>query len=262
MIFTDQINHEITLSQAPKRIISLVPSQTELLFDLGLEERVVGITKFCVKPANWFKSKTRVGGTKNVNFDKIQSLAPDLIIANKEENTQSEIEELQKQYTVWTSDVKSLDDSLNLISSLGVLCETTKKASSIISNIKSRFEKINRVSGDKTCLYLIWQKPFIAAGSKTFIHHMISMIGLINFEQVSRYPEVSENALSSDKLDYILLSSEPFPFKEKHRITIQNLYPQAKIVLVDGEMFSWFGSRLLHAPNYFNQLVNELSNST
>ena len=98
MIFTDQIGHSFELKTSPKRIISVVPSQTELLFDLALNDKVIGITKFCIHPKEWFRNKVRVGGTKNLNLAKIAALKPDLIIANKEENTQSEIEELQKHY--------------------------------------------------------------------------------------------------------------------------------------------------------------------
>src|SRR5690348_418993 len=107
------------LNFKPKRIISLVPSQTELLYDLGLNEEVVGITKFCIHPEEWFLSKTRIGGTKKIDFEKIKSLKPDLIIGNKEENEESQIKELMKDYCVWMSDIKNLDDAVSMINSVG-----------------------------------------------------------------------------------------------------------------------------------------------
>ena len=108
-IFTDQTGRKITLDKPPHRIISLVPSQTELLYDLGLHNEVIGITKFCVHPQEWFQHKTRVGGTRQINIDIIHELRPDLIIANKEENVKEQVEELAGYYPVWISDVKHLE---------------------------------------------------------------------------------------------------------------------------------------------------------
>ena len=119
MIFTDQLGRKLILEKIPQRIISLVPSQTELLFDLGLEEEVVGITKFCIHPDSWFHSKTRIGGTKQFDFEKIKSLQPDLIIGNKEENDKEQIEELMKNFTVWMSDIKTLADACKMICEIG-----------------------------------------------------------------------------------------------------------------------------------------------
>ena len=116
---TDQMQREIKIPNSPQRIISLVPSQTELLFYLGLEKEVVGITKFCVHPREQFKSKTRVGGTKKYHFDRIKKLQPDLIIGNKEENDQTQIEQLAKEYPVWMSDIISFEDALDMIERIG-----------------------------------------------------------------------------------------------------------------------------------------------
>ena len=113
------MNRTIRLGATPRRIVSLVPSQTELLYDLGLEERVVGITKFCIHPKEWYRSKVRIGGTKNVNFDKVKTLRPDLIIGNKEENFKEDIEALEEIAPVWMSDIFTLDDSLEMINQLG-----------------------------------------------------------------------------------------------------------------------------------------------
>ena len=129
-LFTDQLNRTILLKEKPSRIVSLVPSQTELLHALELREEVVGITKFCVHPTDWFRTKTRVGGTKTVNFDSVRSLRPDLIIANKEENVKEQVEALAAEFPVWVSDVNNLADALDMLQKLGQVlwCEQSATA--------------------------------------------------------------------------------------------------------------------------------------
>ena len=247
----------------PQRIISLVPSQTELLFDLGLGDRVVGITKFCVRPAAWYQSKTRIGGTKTVNIPKVLSLKPDLILANKEENVQEQVESLARDCRVWTSDIKNLEDAFDMISSIGQLTGTLKKALEIRGNIQQRFDRLSdKVAGknQKSAAYLIWRKPFMAAGGDTFIHEMMSKAGLFNvFGNQMRYPEFDAGQLAALRPDYILLSSEPYPFAEKHIAFFQEICPGARVQIVDGEMFSWYGSRLLYVPDYLGSLFTESS---
>jgi ABC-type Fe3+-hydroxamate transport system substrate-binding protein len=253
-VFTcvDQMGNSVMVSVPPKRIISLVPSQTELLADLGLVDEVVGITKFCVHPQTW-KQKPHVGGTKLFNYGHIDQLAPDLIIGNKEENYREGIEELQKKYPVWMSDIETLSDATEMIRSIGVLTDRSLRAQEIANGIEERFTHVKQVSSMKT-LYLIWKKPWMAAGKNTFIDCMLSRLGLINAVERSRYPELGEQEIKQIDPDLILLSSEPYPFKEHHSKELKALCPNAKIVLVDGEMFSWYGSRLLKAPAYFETL--------
>jgi ABC-type Fe3+-hydroxamate transport system substrate-binding protein len=252
MEFTDQLNRTIFLPKPPERIISLVPSQTELLVDLGLEEKLVGVTKFCVHPGHLRKSKALVGGTKNYRFDVIDSLKPDLIIGNKEENDQAGIERLAEKYPVWLSDVFDLKDSLRMIFDLGEITGTKGKATEIISGIEKSFAQPIAKKG--SCVYLIWESPKMAVGKDTYIDSMLSVAGFENLVKKSRYPELSEEELTMFSPDYLLLSSEPFPFKEKHIETFQKHMPSSKIKLVDGELFSWYGSRLLQAAAYFKVL--------
>jgi len=249
MHFTDHLNRSIFLPKPPERIISLVPSQTELLVDLGLEEKIVGVTKFCVHPRHLKKSKTIVGGTKNYRFDVIDSLKPDLIIGNKEENDQEGIEKLADKYPVWMSDIFDLKDSLQMIFDLGEITKTKEKAAEVISRIEKSFAQPVVKKG--SCVYLIWENPKMAAGKNTFIDSMLSVAGFENLVEKIRYPEITEETLINLSPDYLLLSSEPFPFKEKHIKTMQKLLPSSIIKLVDGELFSWYGSRLLHAADYF-----------
>jgi ABC-type Fe3+-hydroxamate transport system substrate-binding protein len=268
--FNDQLGRVIQFEEYPTRIVSLVPSQTELLFDLGLEDEVVGITKFCVHPPEWFRNKTRVGGTKNVRMDVIRQLGPDLIIANKEENTKHQIEELAKHYPVFISDVHNLQTALQMIILVGELTNTAKKAHAIANRIQNDFNSLlhysqKRLSHKPQTVYLIWKGPYMAAGGDTFINAMLNACGLKNvFEHLGRYPVINIEELQTSKVpgiagcELLLLSSEPYPFNEKHVEELQSLFPGTKIMLVDGEMFSWYGSRLLHAVSYFKSLRLEL----
>lgn len=238
------------------RIVSLVPSITELLYDLNLDEEVVGITKFCVRPESWFRTKTRVGGTKKVHREKVLSLSPDLILANKEENTQEDIEFLQQQVQVYLSDIKTIPDALQMILDVGKLTNRMAQAEVLSRSIQESFLSF-KPSVQKTALYFIWQKPYMVAGCDTFIHHMMELAGYDNLCHSHRYPELTFEAIHSLSPEVILLSSEPFPFKENHLDQFQELFPTSSVILVDGEIFSWYGSRMLHAIPYFRGLNEE-----
>ncbi len=259
MQFTDQMNRIIRLGSAPQRIISLVPSQTELLFDLGLDERVVGITKFCIHPEKWFRSKTRVGGTKNVYFDKIAELKPDLIIANKEENKEAEIKTLMEHYPVWMSDIQTLEDALEMIYKIGNITQTTNKSGGIIQLIQDGFLTLQPTTTKKAA-YFIWKNPLMSINQSRFIHDIMQRCGLTNVfsEKNADYPEIGKEELRKASPEVILLSSEPFPFQKKHLFYFQEICPKAQVILVDGEMFSWYGSRLNLAPDYFKKLLEEV----
>jgi len=247
----DQLGNQISLKSPAKRIISLVPSQTELLHYFGLEEETIGITKFCIHPNEWFVSKNRVGGTKNLQIEAIRDLQPDLIIANKEENTQAEIEELQKEFNVYISDIITMTDAYQMIEHVGCLCGKEQQAVDLIDEIQESFEDFKQVSGKVA--YFIWRDPFMVCGQSNFINEVISFAGFENVIDLPRYVELSSAELSKLDLDYIFLSSEPYPFKEEHINEFKEL-SKAKIVLVDGEMFSWYGSRMLKLRKYLDQL--------
>ena len=245
-------------SELPSQIISLVPSLSELLFDLGLDDRVVGITRYCVHPTQWQKEKAIVGGTKKFDFETIRSLKPDLIVANKEENYKEGVELLQQGFNVLLTDIYDLNDALSVVTTLGQLTGTSDNANRIVNEIQAAFSSLTVWNGQHV-LYLIWRKPWMAAARNTFINSMISQMGLKNaLSDLDRYPELSPDAISALSPEYIFLSSEPYPFSEKHIQEIQSLSPQSKIVLVDGEMFSWYGSRLRQSPGYFNELKLEI----
>jgi len=250
----DQMRNKVTFNFPPQRIISLVPSQTELLYDLGLDGRVVGITKFCERPESWHKTKTKVGGTKKLNLDVIDSLQPDLIIGNKEENDQAGIKDLQQKYPVWMSDIVTLDDALWMIRSLGELTGKLENSKSISDRITGAFSNIKK--HDARVLYLIWRDPWMGVGSGTFVHSMLDHMGLTNVLLDSpRYPELSNHRIASLNPAHVFLSSEPYPFQEKHISELKKALPKAQFTLVDGQYFSWYGSRLIGAPDYFNSLA-------
>ncbi len=250
-----------SLATPPKLIISLVPSQTELLFDLGLGEQVAGITKFCIHPAAAVQHKTKVGGTKNFRFDVIAQLQPDLIIGNKEENYQEGIEQLAALYPVWMSDMVDLPGALDMIQRVSDLTGVTASAATLSQSIKTSFQSLEVAASPKVA-YFIWKEPYMVAGGQTFIHDMLCRCGFVNvFEHMPRYPEVTIESIRVAQPDFILLSSEPYPFKEKHITEFTEICPNARVRVVDGEMFCWYGSRLRYSVAYFQALIREMASS-
>jgi ABC-type Fe3+-hydroxamate transport system substrate-binding protein len=234
------------------RIISLVPSITETLFDFGLTtDEVIGRTKFCIHPSDLVRNVEVIGGTKNVNIDKIKSLKPDLIIANKEENEKLQVEELMKDFKVYTTDIKTLEDNQNFISELGILLNKEDLSQDFNQKIASIFSTNPTIYKPSKVAYLIWKNPYMTIGSDTFISEVLEKLGFENlFRNTKRYPEVSVEKLKD--ADFIFLSSEPFPFQQKHRDELQKELPNQKIILVDGEAFSWFGTHLMKVDDYLN----------
>jgi len=246
----------VLIPEQPKRIVSLVPSQTELLYDLGLDEEVVGITKFCIHPDSWFRSKRRVGGTKTVHLNIIDELQPDLIIANKEENTKEQIEELASVYPVWISDITTVDHALQMIEQVGIITGRGTAARELVGELAVGFAGLPAASKQLRVAYYIWKGPWMCAGGDTFISDVITRMGWLNVcEHLPRYPEVNLQDLYALRPDLVLLSSEPYPFKDKHIAEITAAVPNAEVQLVDGEMFSWYGSRMRHAIPYLSMLA-------
>jgi len=257
-MITDKID-DITF--IPKRIVSVVPSQTELLFDLGLSNEILGITKFCIHPKEICKTKAIVGGTKNLNIEKIISLQPDLIIANKEENVKEQIELLSEKIPVWLTDVNNYDEALQMIADLGKITQTSEKANSIKQSIDEQLSApiFNK---KRKSVYLIWKSPFMTIGGDTFIDSMMHKAGFENtFHHLTRYPEIEIENIAKSDCEFVLLSSEPYPFAQKHVDEMQASLPNKKIIIVDGEMFSWYGSRMLKSATYFKEISTSFLNS-
>lgn len=260
--FTDQLGRTVSFNYPPQRIVSLVPSQTELLFDLGLDEEVVGITKFCIHPISKFVSKAKIGGTKKLLIEKIRDLKPDLIIGNKEENTQSEIELLMTEFPVWMSDIHNLEEAMVAITQIGSLVNKGPEAAYLNHLINAGFTDLQVLALEKKVskkvAYLIWKDPYMVAGRNTFIHDLLTKIGLHNVVSSDRYPVVELEKLQIENCELVMLSSEPYPFKQRHIDEIKAVLPNAEVMLVDGEMFSWYGSRLVKAVNYLFHLQDKL----
>lgn len=261
---TDQLGTQHLFENTPLRIVSLVPSQTELLFELGLEDQLVGITKFCVHPYHLKSTKKIIGGTKKVHYEKIRLLNPDIIIANKEENTAEIVAELSKVCPVWVTNIITIEDNLQMIADFGQLFNKRTDAQKWIEKTRYAYEDFKRFIADKPekkAAYFIWREPYMAAGSDNFINELLKLNHFKNiYENKGRYPEVElkKIRLEGDP-DLVFLSSEPYPFKDEHAFEIGRFTHHAKTVFVDGEMFSWYGSRLVKAFTYFKQLHERIT---
>jgi ABC-type Fe3+-hydroxamate transport system substrate-binding protein len=249
---------KIELQQVPKRIISLIPSQSEYLWDLGLQNELIGISKFCIHPKEMFETITRVGGTKQLDIEKIKSLKPDIIIGNKEENVKEQIEELKEYFPVWMSDVNTFDDALDMMLKLGEMFGKQKESEAMVTQILEGMKEVSNLFEGKKVAYFIWNKPYMVAAANTFIDSVMTECGMINhFMHMERYPEVNIEDLKG--ADYCFLSSEPFPFDQKHIQELKGAVKNCEFILVDGEMFSWYGSHLCKLPIYLKKLKNQLS---
>jgi len=255
MLDKDHTGLPFSLHDKPERIVCLVPSITELLYDLGLGDQVVGRTKFCVYPKDGFPNATIIGGTKNIHAYKIRALQADLIIANKEENVKDQVQPLSAFSNVFTTIVRNTKEALEMISDIGTITHTFEKAENIIKLFQAEEFEIN----DKPIkmAYLIWRKPYMTVGGDTFISAFMEDFGFINcFKDRLRYPEVSIADLKSKKPDIILLSSEPFPFADKH---MKEIIDKTGIntQLIDGSICSWYGSRMLKAKDFFRTFMQQ-----
>ena len=225
-----------------------------------MQDSTVGITKFCVHPEHWQRTKTIIGGTKNIQVDKIKEINPDLIIANKEENVKEQVEELEKDFNVWLTDVNDLDSALQMINDIGQLTDSAVKATGLVNNIQQTFAQLFKTHQRINTAYLIWRNPYMTIGGDTFIHDMLYHCGLHNiFADEKRYPAITVDQLKQQHCQLLLLSSEPYPFKQQHVEELRSQLPGTRIMLVDGEMFSWYGSRLLYAVDYFKELIVKLT---
>ncbi|MEO0557569.1 MAG: helical backbone metal receptor [Bacteroidota bacterium] len=255
----DALERPVRLHEPPLRIVSLVPSQTELLADLGLDDEVVGLTRFCVHPADWKARKTIVGGTKTVNVDRVAALKPDLVIANKEENVREQVDALAEHVPTYVTDVSTVADASAMIRTVGALVGRAETALELAETIDGGFAELSP-SPRQRAAYLIWRDPWMTVGGDTFISDVMGYAGFDNvYADTTRYPTVTLPNLRSRQPDVILLSSEPFPFREPHIEEVQAAVPEAEITLVDGEVFSWYGSRMRNAPPSLRTLKASLA---
>jgi ABC-type Fe3+-hydroxamate transport system substrate-binding protein len=240
------------------RIVSLVPSITEWLFEIGLADEVVGVTKFCIHPKEALKNITRVGGTKTPNHSAIAALNPDLIIANKEENTREDVEQLSARYNLYLTEVVSIESAFSMLLDLGGLTGRMVEAQHAVQEISSEWEILRGAMNKQRVAYAIWKDPLMLAGSETYIDHVLEWFGWENVVRTARYPELSIDELIALHPQKFFLSSEPFPFKAKHvGVYADALGSTCEVRCVDGECFSWYGSRMRYMPEYVRRLQSE-----
>ncbi|MEK4085994.1 ABC transporter substrate-binding protein [Psychrobacillus sp. FSL K6-1415] len=253
---TDHLGRKVVLPESPKRIISICPAITETLFSLGLEKEIVGRTKYCIFPKGIVDQVQIVGGTKEINFEKVKKIQPDLIFAEKEENTEEIVLELEKIAPVFVLEVKSIQNAYRFITTLGEVTATTMTAKLLLTACQKSFQSIKSRENGKAA-YVIWRKPYMVVGGTTYINDVLQVMGFENpfTNEESRYPTVTNEQLTNANLDKLFLASEPFPFQQKHLAEFQAFLPNTEIILVDGEMF-WYGSRMLVAGEYLAELVN------
>lgn len=259
-LVTDQSGREVSVPRDPRRIVSLVPSQTELLCDLGVGGRVVAITRFCVHPARQLQNTPSVGGPRDPSLERIALQTPDLIIGSKEENDRSSVECLSERYPVWLSNVRDLLGALAMIRAIGSLVAREAGAESLAEKIAERFEHLPRRRRALRTAYAVWWQPLIVAGADTLIDDLLSRLGLRNVFGASsqRYPRVSLAELAEARPELVLLPSEPYSFSATQLPTLRRACVGARLMFVDGEMFSWYGSRLLLAGEYLRGFAKQL----
>jgi ABC-type Fe3+-hydroxamate transport system substrate-binding protein len=253
---TDARNQEVELDRPPRRIVSLVPSQTELLAYLGLDETVAGVTRFCARPSHWRDEKAIVGGTKAVDVDRVRALDPDLILANHEENTKADVEALEAIAPVFVTAVKTVTEALDMIRTVGTLTATSDQTSTLAGRIIARFSRLPDFA-PRRAAYLIWRDPYMTVGGDTFIHDIMDWGGFENaYGDHTRYPTVTLDELADADLDVVLCGTEPFPFHQEDRFTeeVRSALPDTPVEVVDGQPFSWYGPRLLDTPPYLKEL--------
>ena len=249
----DALGRPVGLASPPRRIVSLVPSLTELLADLGLDDEVVGLTRFCVHPEGWKRRKAIVGGTKTVDPERVAALRPDLVLAAKEENVPDQVEALAAP--VFVTDVATVADAVAMIRTVGALVGRAEAAGALADRVARGFASLAPPRRVRAA-YLIWREPWMTVGGDTFISDVMAHAGFDNvYRDAARYPTVTPDALRARQPEAVLLSSEPYPFRESHRAEVRALVPGARVECVDGEAFSWYGSRMRDAPASLRALM-------
>lgn len=250
----DQLDRSVTYNFPPKRIISLAPAITDTLYHLHLDKEIVGRTRFCIHPKNKVENALNVGGTKEIKMDKIELLHPDLIIVEKEENTKEIVQQLEKRFPVYVFEIQTVAAALTMINELGTITDRMNIASILHKKIITAMHNIPKMFQGKSVAYVIWKNPYMVVGKNTYINSLLKKLGFFNpfTSYDGRYPIVTEDDFRKEKLDYILLATEPFPFRPQHLADFTTISSTAQPVIVNGEMF-WYGAKMLEAVTYFNE---------
>jgi iron complex transport system substrate-binding protein len=248
------------------RIVSLCPSLTELVFDLGRGADLVGVTKFCVHPADGVASIEKVGGTKNPKVARIVELAPDLVLLNREENRLEDAEALRAGgLRCHVSFPRTVEETAEMVRSIGAALGRAAAAEAIAAEIETRAARVRSGARERSAVRfacLIWRRPWMAAAGDTFIDALLALAGGRNVfvDRPERYPVVSTEDLAAADPDAVLLPSEPFPFREDHAAELAGAtgLPRERFALVDGELLSWHGSRTPRGIDYAESVLENV----
>ncbi|MFO8087640.1 MAG: helical backbone metal receptor [Bacteroidales bacterium] len=261
LVFTDHSREEIHLPDYPQKIISLCPSITETLVKLGLTDRITGRTCYCYRPEQQVKDIPVIGGASDPDMDLIKQQHPDLIIAVKEENNRSHIEQLREHYAVYVFDINTYSDAIDMIIQLGELTGKQNEAVQMSDDIDKAFARIPQLEQPLVFLYLVWNDPLMAAGKRTYINSILTSHGFTNClsQFVQRYVTLNIEVFKKLNFDIAFLPTEPYHFTEDDRQDILSFYPETDVRLVDGEAFSWYGFRMLDSASYLADFINNLN---
>jgi ABC-type Fe3+-hydroxamate transport system substrate-binding protein len=251
----DASGTELSLPRPPRRIVSLIPSVTETLCHLGLADALVGVTAYCVEPREVVRGKTRIGGEKDPDLDKIRALAPDLVVANVEENVREHVEALRGWgLAVWVTYPRTVAEGLAMIRELGEVTGTRERAEAILAELEPLHARVRAATCQRPpvpVFYPIWRQPWMTIGRDTYIHDLLAVCGAANVfaDRPDRYPTVTLDEMAARRPAVIVLPDEPFRFRRAH---LADFAPFAdvpavrdgRIHLVDGKPFSWHGPRV------------------
>lgn len=264
----DASGKTLTLSAPPRRIVSLIPSTTELLCDLGLADALVGVTVYCSEPRDIVRTRTKVGGEKDPDLAAIRALAPDLVIANVEENVREHVETLRGWgLPVWVTYPRTVAEGLAMIRDLGEVTGTQARAQAMLAELQPLYESVSAQTAARPpvdVFYAIWRNPYMTVNRDTYISDLLRVCGARNVfaDRSERYPALTLDEVASRRPAVIVLPDEPFRFRRAHLADFAG-YPEVpavrdgRIHLVDGKPFSWHGARVAQAlrtiPSLFSR---------
>jgi ABC-type Fe3+-hydroxamate transport system substrate-binding protein len=248
------------------KLVSLCPSLTELVFDLGAGDELIGRTKFCVHPADRVEAVEKVGGTKNPKIDRIIELSPDLVLMNDEENRKEDAHALQRAgIRVHSSMPRTAIETAAMVRSIGIALGRSREAERIAADIERRADRVRREAARHPSIRyacLIWRDPLMSVSDDTFIAGLVALAGGQNVfgNSDDRYPTVTAEQLHDADPLIVLLPNEPFPFQEKHidELAVQTRLPRDRFKLADGELLSWHGSRTPRGIDYAESILRGL----
>ncbi len=250
---SDDLGREVLIPEQPQRIISLCPSVTYSLIKLGCRNQLAGRTRYCIHPKEEVAGIPVVGPVQGFSMDAVHALNPDLILAVKEENAKDEVLKLSEAYPVFVFDVKDVRQNADHLLKLGLLCGREEEAAEIVRSFPDKAMPKKSVQS----LYLIWKDPWMGVGANTYTGSVLSFFGLPQKAHFTEaYPKLSGQDFRG--ADLIMLSSEPFHFQEHHRKELQALYPDKNIILVEGEMFCWFGAWFANTESYLKSVLRDI----